>query len=199
MLCPQQPPPSPAPGPPVPHTTPYPQPQPAHSHSLRCQDIFNLLPNLNVAELSKSFAVESNDMMLVMCVAAGWLAVAAGGGPGSSGGVAVAHCAVHEAACLEGCLGQPGTNWWHVNLKAQHAQPTSQPCAAMTQANPSCTAGSPSEPPCCTTLPVQVPGRPHPLRAGAAQPDRQQGGALLPRAGEGGMGFRGWDQRFTFH
>lgn len=33
------------------------------------QDIFNLLPNLNVAELSKSFAVESNDMMLVMYVA----------------------------------------------------------------------------------------------------------------------------------
>ncbi|GAB4822079.1 hypothetical protein N2152v2_009125 [Parachlorella kessleri] len=33
-------------------------------------DTFNLLPNLNVAELSKSFAVESNDMMLVMYVAA---------------------------------------------------------------------------------------------------------------------------------
>lgn len=33
------------------------------------QDIFNLLPNLNVSELSKSFAVESNDMMLVMYVA----------------------------------------------------------------------------------------------------------------------------------
>ena len=29
------------------------------------QDIFNLLPNLNVAELSRSFTVESNDMMLV--------------------------------------------------------------------------------------------------------------------------------------
>lgn len=33
------------------------------------QDIFNLLPNLNVAELSRSFAVESNDMMLVLYLA----------------------------------------------------------------------------------------------------------------------------------
>ena len=30
------------------------------------QDMFNLLPNLNVAELSKSFAMESNDMMMVV-------------------------------------------------------------------------------------------------------------------------------------
>lgn len=33
------------------------------------QDTFNLLPNLNVAELSKSFVVESNDMMLVIYLA----------------------------------------------------------------------------------------------------------------------------------
>lgn len=33
------------------------------------QDIFNLLPNLNVAELSRSFAVESNDMMMVVYLA----------------------------------------------------------------------------------------------------------------------------------
>ena len=33
------------------------------------QDSFNLLPNLNVAELSRSFAVESNDMMMVVYLA----------------------------------------------------------------------------------------------------------------------------------
>ena len=45
--------------------------RPAHEwcHLPAVQDIFNLLPNLNVAELSKSFAVESNDMMLVIYVA----------------------------------------------------------------------------------------------------------------------------------
>ncbi len=41
----------------------------ARPPSPAAQDIFNLLPNLNVAELSKSFAVESNDMMLVMYLA----------------------------------------------------------------------------------------------------------------------------------
>lgn len=30
------------------------------------QDIFNLLPNLNVEELIRSFSVKSNDMMLVI-------------------------------------------------------------------------------------------------------------------------------------
>ena len=30
------------------------------------QDVFNLLPNLNMEELTKSFAVKSNDMMLVI-------------------------------------------------------------------------------------------------------------------------------------
>ena len=30
------------------------------------QDIFNLLPNLNVGELSKSFSTKTNDMMLVI-------------------------------------------------------------------------------------------------------------------------------------
>jgi Maintenance of mitochondrial structure and function len=37
--------------------------------SIRCadlQDAFNLLPNLNVDKLSRSFAVKSNDMMLVI-------------------------------------------------------------------------------------------------------------------------------------
>ncbi|RVX04210.1 26S proteasome non-ATPase regulatory subunit 7-like A [Vitis vinifera] len=29
-------------------------------------DVFNLLPNLNVAELIKAFAVKTNDMMLVI-------------------------------------------------------------------------------------------------------------------------------------
>ena len=33
------------------------------------QDILNLLPNLNVAELSKSMALESNDMMMVVYLA----------------------------------------------------------------------------------------------------------------------------------
>ncbi len=30
------------------------------------QDIFNLLPNLGVEELARSFAVQSNDMMLAI-------------------------------------------------------------------------------------------------------------------------------------
>ncbi len=30
------------------------------------QDAFNLLPNLNMEELARSFAVKSNDMMLVI-------------------------------------------------------------------------------------------------------------------------------------
>lgn len=30
------------------------------------QDAFNLLPNLNMDELARSFAVKSNDMMLVI-------------------------------------------------------------------------------------------------------------------------------------
>jgi len=30
------------------------------------QDVFNLLPNLNVNELIKAFAVKTNDMMLVI-------------------------------------------------------------------------------------------------------------------------------------
>jgi 26S proteasome regulatory subunit N8 len=33
------------------------------------QEMFNLLPNLNVSELNRAFAVESNDMMLVIYVA----------------------------------------------------------------------------------------------------------------------------------
>ena len=33
------------------------------------QDVLNLLPNLNVPELSRSFAVKSNDMMLVIYLA----------------------------------------------------------------------------------------------------------------------------------
>ena len=33
------------------------------------QDIFNLLPNLNAAELSRSFAVESNDCMAALYLA----------------------------------------------------------------------------------------------------------------------------------
>lgn len=37
-----------------------------HDIMRNLQDIFNLLPNLNVAELSQSFAVESNDMMAVL-------------------------------------------------------------------------------------------------------------------------------------
>jgi len=39
-----------------------------HDIMRNLQDIFNLLPNLNVAELSKSFAVEANDMMMVVYV-----------------------------------------------------------------------------------------------------------------------------------
>ena len=50
--------------------TAWPQQPPIAPLPLHLQDTFNLLPNLNVAELSKSFAVESNDMMLVMYVAA---------------------------------------------------------------------------------------------------------------------------------
>jgi hypothetical protein len=42
---------------------------PMHPHHTRPQDVFNLLPNLNAAELSKSFVVESNDMMLVVYLA----------------------------------------------------------------------------------------------------------------------------------
>ena len=30
------------------------------------QDVFNLLPNLNMGELTRSFSVKSNDMMLVI-------------------------------------------------------------------------------------------------------------------------------------
>lgn len=30
------------------------------------QDVFNLLPNLNTAEMVRSFTVKSNDMMLTM-------------------------------------------------------------------------------------------------------------------------------------
>ena len=33
------------------------------------QDVLNLLPNLNVEELTRAFAVKSNDMMLVIYVA----------------------------------------------------------------------------------------------------------------------------------
>lgn len=33
------------------------------------QDVFNLLPNLNVSELNRAFSVESNDMMLVIYLA----------------------------------------------------------------------------------------------------------------------------------
>ena len=33
------------------------------------QDVLNLLPNLNVSELTRAFAVKSNDMMLVIYVA----------------------------------------------------------------------------------------------------------------------------------
>ena len=39
-----------------------------HDIMRNLQDIFNLLPNLNVAELTKSFAVEANDMMMVVYV-----------------------------------------------------------------------------------------------------------------------------------
>ena len=37
-----------------------------HQIIYRLQDIFNLLPNLNVEELVKAFAVKTNDMMLVV-------------------------------------------------------------------------------------------------------------------------------------
>ncbi|RZC73513.1 hypothetical protein C5167_048990 [Papaver somniferum] len=37
-----------------------------HEILYHLQDVFNLLPNLNVAELIKSFAVKTNDMMLVI-------------------------------------------------------------------------------------------------------------------------------------
>ncbi|KAK6156150.1 hypothetical protein DH2020_010398 [Rehmannia glutinosa] len=37
-----------------------------HEILYHLQDVFNLLPNLNVSELVKSFAVKTNDMMLVM-------------------------------------------------------------------------------------------------------------------------------------
>lgn len=40
-----------------------------HDVMRNLQDIFNLLPNLNVEELSKSFASESNDMMMVVYLA----------------------------------------------------------------------------------------------------------------------------------
>lgn len=39
-----------------------------HDIMRNLQDMFNLLPNLNVAELTKSFAMESNDMMMVVYV-----------------------------------------------------------------------------------------------------------------------------------
>ncbi|RZC84350.1 hypothetical protein C5167_047136, partial [Papaver somniferum] len=37
-----------------------------HEILYHLQDVFNLLPNLNVAELIKAFAVKTNDMMLVI-------------------------------------------------------------------------------------------------------------------------------------
>lgn len=40
-----------------------------HDIMYHVQDIFNLLPNLNVAELVKAFAVKTNDMMLVIYLA----------------------------------------------------------------------------------------------------------------------------------
>lgn len=40
-----------------------------HDVMRNLQDIFNLLPNLNVAQLSNSLAVESNDMMMVVYLA----------------------------------------------------------------------------------------------------------------------------------
>lgn len=39
-----------------------------HDIVYQLQDVFNLLPNLNVEELMRSFAVKSNDMMLVIYV-----------------------------------------------------------------------------------------------------------------------------------
>ncbi|PSC68372.1 26S proteasome non-ATPase regulatory subunit 7-like protein A-like [Micractinium conductrix] len=41
----------------------------SHDIMRNLQDIFNLLPNLNASELSQSFAVESNDMMLALYLA----------------------------------------------------------------------------------------------------------------------------------
>lgn len=43
---------------------------PARCPCLPAQDIFNLLPNLNAGELSRSLAVESNDMMAVIYLSA---------------------------------------------------------------------------------------------------------------------------------
>lgn len=40
-----------------------------HDIMRNLQDVFNLLPNLNVAELSQSFAIECNDMMMVVYLA----------------------------------------------------------------------------------------------------------------------------------
>ncbi|MCO5557623.1 hypothetical protein L7F22_011189 [Adiantum nelumboides] len=40
-----------------------------HEILYHLQDVFNLLPNLNVNELVKSFAVKTNDMMLVIYLA----------------------------------------------------------------------------------------------------------------------------------
>lgn len=40
-----------------------------HDVMRNLQDVFNLLPNLNVAQLSSSLAVESNDMMMVVYLA----------------------------------------------------------------------------------------------------------------------------------
>lgn len=34
------------------------------------QDVFNLLPNLNMEELSRAFSVKTNDMMLVIYMSA---------------------------------------------------------------------------------------------------------------------------------
>lgn len=36
---------------------------------MRMQDVFNLLPNLGVEALSRSFTVQSNDMMLAIYLA----------------------------------------------------------------------------------------------------------------------------------
>ena len=36
---------------------------------LGVQDVFNLLPNLGIEELARSFAVQSNDMMLAIYLA----------------------------------------------------------------------------------------------------------------------------------
>ena len=39
------------------------------SGGLHAQDVFNLLPNLGIEELARSFAVQSNDMMLAIYLA----------------------------------------------------------------------------------------------------------------------------------